>query len=201
MKKLLYITLLALPLFGISQNDNSYKKIQIKGTVISGVNDKPLEDVSVVFNNISQGTITNENGQFKFNYEIRKNDSTLTIEFSALGYKKQEIITKLNELDTLDLEIILISSDNINRKKALEDIANGNLKIFISSGIAPIVYKRDKKFQKRYNVEFIEFGCQGIAQECLYEYNRTIFEYLDTKYGTSWREKIRKDIVGLQLVE
>ena len=44
----------------------------------------------------------------------------------------------------------------------------------------------------------MEFGCEAVAWESLYEYNRTVFEYLDKKYGKKWRKKIRQDIVGLK---
>ena len=88
----------------------------------------------------------------------------------------------------------------LNREKALEDIKNGDIKILESSGIVPVFYESDLKFAKKYNVDFVEYGCEAIAWESLYEYNRTVFEYLDKIYGKKWRKNIRKDIVGIEEV-
>jgi len=86
----------------------------------------------------------------------------------------------------------------LNQEKALSDIKNGEINILESSGIAPVFYKSDSKFAKKYKVNFVEYGCEGVAWESFYQYNRTVFKYLDKKYGTKWRKRIRKDIVGLE---
>ncbi len=195
MKNLPVIILFLNALIGISQTENP-KGILITGTVISEVNNKPLKDVFISVN--STGEISNKNGTFELNYNDRKNDSVLTINFSKLGYETVEKVIIANKITNQSFDITLKPRFKLNREKALEDIKKGEVNILESSGIAPVFYKSDSKFAKKYNVNFVEYGCEAIAWESLYEYNRAVFEYLDHKYGKKWRKKIRKDIVGFE---
>lgn len=195
MKKIVLLTFLLNCGIGISQTENP-KEILISGTIISEVNNKPLKDAYITIN--STGNISDENGNFEFIYKLKKKDSLLTIKFSGLGYETVEKSFSTNEITNQIFNIILKPRFGLNREKALADIKNGEINILESSGIAPVFYKSDSKFSKKYNVNFVEYGCEAIAWESLYEYNRAVFEYLDKKYGTKWRRKIRKDIIGLE---
>jgi hypothetical protein len=57
-------------------------------------------------------------------------------------------------------------------------------------GDPPIVYSKRQKFEKKYNVTYIVFGCLGPDEESVKEYNTTIFKYLDKKYGKKWRNEV-----------
>ena len=58
-----------------------FAQIIVKGTVIQ--QNKPLEGAAVYFNNTTQGTITNSNGEFS----IKINEGQFQLIISFLGYK------------------------------------------------------------------------------------------------------------------
>ncbi len=199
MKKLILIILSLNSIIGFLQNEKS-NEIVIKGRVLSEVNGKPLKNAYVNYKLGCRysGTITDKNGNFYYKHKIQEKDSLETIELSALGYENIDTIIRVDKPKEYVFEFVMKPRFGLNREKALEDIKRGKVNILKSGGIAPIFYKSDTKFAKKYNVSFIEYGCEAIAEESLYEYNRTVFEYLDKKHGKKWRKKIRKDIVGLE---
>jgi len=198
MKKLILTILFLNSIIGFSQNEKE-KEILIKGTVYSGVNNKPFDyGVYLLFQKDHRGTISNDKGEFEYSYKLNEKDSLEIIEFSTIGYGTKKVKIDLIKDNLSNLKIVLNPTNDINKGKAIEDIENGEINILISSGIAPVEYKADRKFMKKYNVNFKDLGCEAIAQESLIEYNKVVFEYLDKKYGNKWRRKIRKDIVGLK---
>lgn len=182
-------------MIGISQTENP-KEILISGIIISEVNNKPLKDAYITIN--STGDVSDDNGFFEFKYKLIEKDSLLKVNFSGLGYETTERIISTKKVRNQNFDIILKPRFGLTREKAIEDIRSGKVNILKSSGIAPVYYKSDTKFAKKYNVNFVEYGCEAVAWESLYEYNKTVFEYLDKKYGKKWRKNIRKDIVGIE---
>ncbi|MCF6297899.1 MAG: carboxypeptidase-like regulatory domain-containing protein [Flavobacteriaceae bacterium] len=76
--------LLFLPIFVISQTE-----LEIKGTIIDSNNETKLINADVYFKNYPYGTTSNNNGEFKFNFnKISKNDTLIV---SYLGYKEFKI--------------------------------------------------------------------------------------------------------------
>ena len=195
MKKLILTILFLNSIIGFSQENS---EILIKGIVLSEVNGKPLENAYITYKSRYRYSMTNVKGEFEYQYKIREKDSLETIELTALGYENIDTIIRVDKPKEYVFEFVMKPRFGLNREKALTDIKNGEINILESSGIAPVFYKSDSKFAKKYNVNFVEYGCEAIAEESLYEYNRTVFEYLDKKYGKNWRKKIRKDIVGLE---
>ena len=194
MKTILVKILLLFSIVGFSQSE-SQNDILISGIVMSEVNNKPLENVTIRIN--LSGAISDKKGRFYFKYHADKKDSLKTIVFSALGYETIDSVIDLRKNKRFKFNFILKPRFGLNRKKALEEIENGEIKILISSGIAPVFYKSDSKFSRKYKVKFVEYGCEAIAYESLYEYNKAVFEFLDKMYGGKWRRKIRKDVIGL----
>ena len=85
------------------------------------------------------------------------------------------------------------------RERALADIQQNSAKILVQGGFAPIIYSTDKVFFEKYKISYYVFGCVAPENvECLNDYNRTIFEYLDKTFGKSWRTEVRKDAIGLR---
>jgi hypothetical protein len=82
MKKiLLFIAFLIIPRLTQSQTESI-----VKGKIIDGANDKPIENVNIVNLNQVNGTITNKLGEFEI--EAQPND---TIHLSYLGYKSIKV--------------------------------------------------------------------------------------------------------------
>ena len=196
MKTAISLLIILISSLGFSQNDKS-DTITIKGIIFSEVDGKPLENAYINYTSKYKYSITNENGKFEYKYLKKKKDLNEKIEISALGYEKYDTIIDLNKDDIIDLFIVLKTRFGLNRQKALEDINQGEINILLSGGIAPVIYKGDKKFTKKYQVNFIEYGCEAISERSLIEYNQTVFEYLDKKFGEKWRKEIRDDVSGL----
>ncbi|MBU3012318.1 hypothetical protein KO506_12955, partial [Polaribacter vadi] len=72
-------------------------------------------------------------------------------------------------------------------------------KLYLNSGISPIENSRkDKRFEKKYKVEYVELGCEGKIYECVTEYNFYTMKLLDIIYKGKWRKTKRKEIVGME---
>lgn len=84
------------------------------------------------------------------------------------------------------------------REFAKSDIANQKMFLLLSSGISPIVYSTDLRFENDFKIKYLESGCTGPKEEFAIEYNNTIFNYLTDKYGTKWKKDVRKDVSGLK---
>ena len=85
------------------------------------------------------------------------------------------------------------------RDRALADLQRNTAKILVQGGFAPIVYPTDKVFFKKYKISYYVFGCVAPEKaECLNDYNRTIFDYLDKNFDRSWRREVRNDAIGLR---
>ncbi len=77
---------------------------------------------------------------------------------------------------------------------AKRDIAAESIKLFYGGFV--IEYSSyDPIFQNKFNVEYINTGCD--YSECYVEYNKLILEYLTKEYGPIWGMEIRKDVYGL----
>lgn len=70
--------------------------------------------------------------------------------------------------------------------------------LLLSSGISPIVYSTDLRFENDFKIKYLESGCTGPKEEFAIEYNNTIFNYLTDKHGTKWKKDVRKDVSGLK---
>lgn len=83
-------------------------------------------------------------------------------------------------------------------KGAKKDLKNGKAIIWFPGGIFGLDFssKADQEFQNRYQVRFVSPGCCRFGDENPEAYNEVIFEYLDKKYGTGWRDELRRDAKG-----
>ncbi|AKD03681.1 hypothetical protein PKOR_11765 [Pontibacter korlensis] len=64
--------------------------------------------------------------------------------------------------------------------------------------IAPVIYKNQHRFERKYKVQYFDFGCTPPAYECIEECNKTVFNYLDSKYGGKWRREVRPNVMFLE---
>jgi len=104
---------------------------------------------------------------------------------------KYSFFGRLNNTDT--------SCRNYYVNLANKDIAEGNPKLLIMGN------REYNFFEKKYGVKDIIFGCiMPDKEDCLKSYNKTIFKYLDSKYGRKWRRnrkwkrKLSADVIGFR---
>jgi hypothetical protein len=81
------------------------------------------------------------------------------------------------------------------------DIKTNQVRILLPGGIvapAPMT-KADEVFQTKYHIQYYSQGCVHQEGEDEAGYNRTVFKYLDRRYGKNWRQEVRKDAVGIRV--
>jgi len=84
-----------------------------------------------------------------------------------------------------------------SRKLATADIKAGNLKFIVRGGIVSTYRKGQEVFEKKYRLKYHDFGCVMPSNISIDDYNKIIAGYLDKKFGLSWRNEVRRDVVGI----
>jgi|JI6StandDraft_1071083.scaffolds.fasta_scaffold23930_1 hypothetical protein len=171
------------------------EKFSISGSVISINSNNPISFGTIRFTK-NNGTNCDCLGNFNI---LNLTKGKYVLQFSALGYPSKDTIIFVDR-NIADLKLNIYtdcSSGSFNANSARQDIANGQPKLLLIGSVAPLVYKKDNKFAKKYNIRFFDFGCTPDYNECIDAYSKIIFEYLDKKFGLKWRREVRKDIVGL----
>lgn len=78
-----------------------------------------------------------------------------------------------------------------------KDLSANNLRIYIIGGIAARPKEGDADFEKKYVVDFYDFGCLAPVNLDFYnEYNILVYKHLTEKHGSEWEEAIRKDVMA-----
>jgi hypothetical protein len=154
----------------------------------------PSSETIIRINNSNKVTESDSLGFFHFDNLI---NGRYLIHIIGNGFKTKDTLVSIIDKSVDNLELLMISDCEINKQIAELDIKKGKPRLLIFGGEAPVVYFGQEKFEKKYNVDYFDYGCIIPAKECAIEYNKKIFEYLDSKFGKSWRKTVRKDIVGL----
>lgn len=94
----------------------------------------------------------------------------------------------------------LVFADSVKQAIILAnaDIIEGTRFLLLRSGISPLVFASDAKFQEDYKIYYHESGCTGPREQIAIEYNRVMFKYLTQTHGKKWLKTVRKDILGLK---
>jgi hypothetical protein len=179
--------------FSHSQNDT------IRGKIFSSINlKKPKGDIYIFEKGTSNGIIADSLGMFNLITKTKKESYFLEISvgnYTNLIYEYKSLWLKRKNPKS----IVIAGKCEINKEKAIKDWKNGTPKLYLSSGIAPVENSRkDEKFEKKYNVEYVELGCEGKIYECISEYNFRIIKNLDIEYQRKWRKTKREGIVGME---
>ncbi len=175
-----------------AQHVDSFK---LSGIVISALTGKPIPYGSIMKTKTS-GTLCDSLGRFTI-FKLPKGVNKLS--FSGLGYDNTDTTVIINN-EVSDFKFIISTECNVraNENRALQDIQDGKPKLLLASGDAPIIYKSDQYFSDKYKVYYYDYGCLPEKKECMIQYNKSIFKYLDQKFGKAWRKEVRKDIIGLK---
>ena len=90
------------------------------------------------------------------------------------------------------------ASEKYSRESAEKALREGTANLLIVGGIAPVYYRGQEKFKKKYGVGYFDFGdlLEGTSLERR-AYNEVIFEWLNQHYGKKWQKDVRPDVVGL----
>lgn len=79
------------------------------------------------------------------------------------------------------------------------EIRHNTPRLFCGVSFAPMASSpSDKDFEKQYNITYFIVGdFLPSSPEQMASYNKVVAQYLDKKYGTTWRQKLRPDVLGL----
>jgi len=176
----------------------SFGQTEIKGNVISSISkEKPISDIYVQ-ELITKQPLMMADSLGNFQIEYLEPNKNYEIEISVFGYGKQKFdVETKSGINKVTLE--LKGDCEYNAERAESDWKKGTVNLLLVGSIAPIANSSsDKRFEKKYNINYFDFGCEPPIDECLKEYNKRIFELMDNKYGMKWRKKVRSDVEYLE---
>ena len=187
MKKLILFALL-------NFNCLAFCQVELSGRIVLAKNGSiPSQDVVVEIKKSHKHTWTDSLGNFKIT-GLNKNTKYL-ITFTSFQFGTIELPFDTNETDTITKVFEIKANCAYNIDTAISDWNNKKAKLLIIGSIAPLSNtKLDKKFERKYKIEYFDFGCTPAPSDCIKEYNEKIFELLDKKYGKEWRKDVRKDV-------
>lgn len=210
-----------MPLWGDkTHNKGDSAKYMIVGRVYGeSVRQRPpydVEHVVMIGSNLSiagkpfQGWLTDSTGCFRIK-GLEAGTYHLKAEYVGLAPCDTVITLPSQHNDTLRMVLPLwydyISKYNCSPELSEENILKGHpkLRLVIPEGQEPKI--RTHFFWKKYGVGYDAFyllkkdgtlDCYlGVPNHLLTAYNQVVFDYLDKKFGTSWRKEAPKGIFGL----
>lgn len=181
----------------------AFGQSEINGFVKSSITDlRPITDVYIEIINIKRPVLermemADSKGFFKF-VDLEPN-KVYKLKVSAFGYadKIYDITTNNGITKTT---FTLDASCEFSEKQAEADWENGKAKLLLVGSIAPTANSpTDNKFEKKYGIEYYDFGCMPPIDECIKIYNQKMFKLMDEKYGENWRKNVRTDVEFLNL--
>jgi hypothetical protein len=176
----------------LGQKQQSFK-ITGKILVIIGNVTMPAGDLFLKLNNTNYYSDTNNDGGFAFT-NVSPGRYHLILINSDFAY----LDTLISVTRDVHLKFTLKSHCEVNNITALNDVKQHQVKLLLISGIAgPHITVGDNTFQKKYGINYFDYGCTPPNRNCVLAYNKYIFSHLDKKYGLGWRKNVRKDVVGL----
>lgn len=194
MRKLTFIIILFINSI-YSQNKSDGLSISGNIKVLFGFENIIPENLLIELNPNNKFSTIDSLGNYKFEnlssgiYELEINNFNLNSE-----KYKVEIVSE----SITDFNIVVFANCKVNKEVAEIDIKKNKSKLLLIGSITPIIYSNQNKFEKKYSIEYYDFGCTPPSEECVIQYNKTIFADLDKKYGRKWRKEVRKDVIGLK---
>lgn len=195
MRKTLALILLLYPLFLSSQIESKRHSLSGQVRIIIGTDTvTPVNRPIVRLSGTKQGVLTDSLGNFTI-----KGLASNKVKINLMGHGySADTIVEIRNKSVENFTIFARTDCNVNRRTAERDIRMGNVNLLLTTGFIPsAATPNDKDFEKQYKIEYYDYGYLSPAVECLIQYNRRIFEHLDSRYGREWRTKVRKDVRGL----
>lgn len=216
MKKLFISILLLLAVDLLHAQDNGHFSLigkvygeEVRQVPPYDVITKPLINAHISFKELSkQGWLTDSTGCFRI--EGLKNE-TFHLKASYMGSNSCDtVITSYNEKDTLCL-LLPLWYDFIDKHQYSPELSQKNIKeghpdlVIIISEEKENEKISDNPFFLKYGVHYVGYpeknarltSYLAVPNCILASYNKEVFDYLDLKYGKSWRHEAPKGIFGL----
>jgi hypothetical protein len=161
----------------------------IAGRIVQGT--KPVPGVEIRVGGSAYHTYSDTTGYFCF---PRVRSDIYNLRVMHQGASPRHATVDVRESDVTDLKI-LIRLDACDPSAAQLDIDAASPRLLFSVGYegAFRMSPDDKAFEQRYGVKYNVYGCTGPRERCLAAYNQVIINYLDDKFGHTWREDVHAD--------
>lgn len=190
MKKIGLIFLINFPIIVFGQVGKS-DTLTLKGLVHIGNTRRLIDSIELIQNNERTIYFSTDNlGKYEIQ-NLSKGSYRLSIK--KFDY---DTIFSLGDRREKEMWIFLPGTCNVNEEIANLEIKQGQPRLLLVGGIAPAIVVGQEDFEKRFNVKYYDFGCTPPDFKCVTDYNKVVFNYLDKSYGTKWRKKVRKDVIG-----
>ena len=191
------LTVILLLMFFASFGQTTKTEFEITGKVKIYLVDEWINLKNAKVELIQKKEISDIDSLGNYKFIVDKNGS---YELRVLDFKNSKIF-HLEIIDESITDFDLYIKENIdcevNKMVAEEDIKMNKPRLLLSGGILPIHEIGQEKIEKKYSFKYYDFGCISPPIECIIQYNKLIFDYLDKKYGENWRREVRKDVIGL----
>jgi hypothetical protein len=174
---------------------SSIAQVRLEGKFISERTKlKPSEEILIEVAENRKSTFSDSIGNFTFKNLKKNKQYTLKLNSFQFG---SIIVAFKTENDSVINEIFEIKAKcDFDNETAKIEWKNKKAKLYLIGSIAPRANsKADKKFEKKYNIKYYDFGCTPAPTECIIEYNKEVLKLLETEYGKEWKTEIRKDVV------
>ena len=164
------------------------------GTVISSIDSMQLPYAQVILRSAVSSryyaAITDSLGAFRIDTIV---PGRYSIRVHLIGYPPDTSQFEFEPGASVDTVVILRAHCKYDSALAMSDIRRGRPRILVHGGIAPLAYgPRDRALERKYRFSYKDFGDQiENPFECDEQYNRVVFRFLDSKYGTAWRDSVR----------
>lgn len=176
-------TIAFLSLLGMSVNAQVPDTLSsIEGVIYSSINSQPVGESLVNLKGTKYGALTDSSGYFRID-EIPPRDYQL--EVIGFGYSQIDTAISLEPGSLHKLNFTLVGSCPFDAQK---DIERSKPKLLLVGSIAPVIYPDQEKFERKFDVEYYDFGDTPPADACIEKYNKTVFKFLDHKFGKEWRQ-------------
>lgn len=189
MRRILFLTAIFLNIL------SSNAQVRLEGKFISEKTKLiPAEEVLIEVVENRKSTFSDSIGNFILNNLEKNKQYTLKLTSFQFG---SLIVAFKTDNNTIIKKIFEIKANcDFDNETAKIDWKNKKAKLYLIGSIAPIANsKTDKKFEKKYNIKYYDFGCTPAPKECIIEYNKEVLKLMEIEYGKKWKTEIRKDVV------
>ena len=170
-------------------------QVNLEGKIISAKTKlKSSEEITIIVKETNEKVFTDSLG----NFTLKKIDKNKHYSMELVSFFYGKVIL---EFETQNDNIVrktfeVVANCDFDGETAKSEWENKSAKLYLIGSIAPIANsKKDKKFEKKYNIQYYDFGCTPDPLECIIEYNKEILKLMESKYGDEWKKEIRKDVV------
>lgn len=189
MKKFIFLILNLLTII------NFNAQVKLEGKIISAKTKlNPSEEIVITVRETKEIVFTDSLGNFTLS-KLDKN-RRYSIELTSFLYGKVNIEFETQSNNQIQKTFEVDANCDFDSETARSEWKNKTAKLYLIGSIAPIANsKNDKKFEKKYNLKYFDFGCTPAPLECIIEYNKQILRLMEMEYGEEWKKEIRKDVV------